>query len=107
MNLGCLENTGVELNLDSFHKPLTHTSEGLLIGAMQRLTHRQLEFIDKMGSVVRQGLGISEEAEIPKPSRYRLPPSKRPRDGTESDLDETPESALKRATGDGSKLAGE
>lgn len=68
-----------------FFKPLAHTSERWLIGAMQRLTHRQLEFIDKMGSVERHGLGIDENADIPKPNRYRLPPSKRPRDGTESD----------------------
>jgi len=55
---------------------------------MQRVTHRQLEFLDRMGGVVRQGLKLEENQETPKPNRFRLPPCKRPRDGTESDLDE-------------------
>ena len=52
------------------------------------MTHRQLDFLDRMGTVVRQGLKLPEGQDIHKPNRFRLPPGKRPRDGTESDLDE-------------------
>ncbi len=52
------------------------------------MTHRQLDFLERMATVVRQGLKLEEEQDIPKPNRYRLPARKRCRDGTESDLDE-------------------